>query len=348
MPTITGQPAVDVAIGLFFAFFLLSVLCSAINEAIATAFAWRSKTLLAALRSMLADDGAMPERARQSGDQATAPAAGTPAEPPKGDQGADDDAADTQGTILTQVLDHPLIRSQVNETDRRGVRRTVPSYLPSRTFALALLDTLTDEPDASDSAFVQAEKAIGNVDNPQVRGALTTLLADARGNVARFRDGVEGWFDATMARATGWYKRRTQLSLWVIAAVVTVAFNADAAQIASSLWKDPALRASVVAQAQKAVDDGDQSDLEKAKPNGSGGETLTTKIDSVRELGLPLGWSTDKSDPRWPDDTVGWLAKIAGLLATVVALSLGAPFWFDLLGKVSRLKGTGTPPPKAG
>jgi hypothetical protein len=341
MPTITGQPALDVAIGLFFAFFLLSVLCSAINEAIATTFAWRSKTLLAALRSMLADDSPMPERAKQSADHATAPAAGTP-KPPKGDQGADDD---TQGTILTRVLDHPLIRSQVNETDRRGVRRVVPSYLPSRTFALALLDTLTDERDASDNAFVQAEKAVGEVDNPQVKGALSTLLADARGNVDRFRDGVEGWFDATMARASGWYKRRAQLSLWVIAAVVTVAFNADAAHIASSLWKDPALRASVVAQAQKAVDDGDQSDLEKAKPNGTEGETLTTKIDRVRELGLPLGWSTDKSDPRWPDDTVGWLAKIAGLLATVVALSLGAPFWFDLLGKVSRLKGTGAPPP---
>ena len=330
MPTITGQPAVDVAIGLFFAFFLLSVLCSAINEAIATTFAWRSKTLLAALRSMLADGGPMPERAKQSGDQATLPDA--------------DPASGTQGTILTRVLDHPLIRSQVNETDRRSVRRAVPSYLPSRTFALALLDTLADEPDASDNAFVQAEKAIGNVDNPQVKGALSTLLADARGDVNRFRNGVERWFDATMARASGWYKRRTQLSLWVIAAVVTVAFNADAAQIASSLWKDPALRASVVAQAQKAVDDGDQSDLEKAKPNGTEGETLTTKIDRVRELGLPLGWSTDKSDPRWPDDTVGWLAKIAGLLATVVALSLGAPFWFDLLGKVSRLKGTGAQP----
>jgi hypothetical protein len=332
MPTITGQPAVDVAIGLFFAFFLLSVLCSAINEAIATAFAWRSKTLLAALRSMLADDGPMPERAKQSGDQATLPDA-VP-------------AGGTQGTILTRVLDHPLIRSQVNETDSRRVRRAVPSYLPSRTFALALLDTLTDETDAPDNAFVQAEKAVGRVDNAQVKGALSTLLADARGNVDRFRDGVEGWFDATMARASGWYKRRAQLSLWVIAAVVTVAFNADAAQIASSLWKDPALRASVVAQAQKAVDSGDQSDL--AKPNRTEGETLTTKIDRVRELGLPLGWSTDKADPRWPDDTVGWLAKIAGLLATVVALSLGAPFWFDLLGKVSRLKGTGASPAKAG
>jgi hypothetical protein len=39
MPEITGQQALDVAIGLILVFFLLSVVCSAINEAFATALA---------------------------------------------------------------------------------------------------------------------------------------------------------------------------------------------------------------------------------------------------------------------------------------------------------------------
>ncbi len=34
----------------------------------------------------------------------------------------------------------------------------------------------------------------------------------------------------------------------------------------------------------------------------------------------------------------------AGLLLTTFAISLGAPFWFDLLGKVSNIKGTGKKP----
>jgi hypothetical protein len=41
------------------------------------------------------------------------------------------------------------------------------------------------------------------------------------------------------------------------------------------------------------------------------------------------------------------LGKILGLLVTGFALSLGAPFWFDLLGKVSNLRGAGPAAPTA-
>jgi hypothetical protein len=353
MPSITGQPAVDVAIGLFFAFFLLSVLCSAINEAIATALAWRSQTLLAALRSMLADASAEPVRVRQKNGEATDPTAGTAAAQPE-DSGADR----APEPSITRLLDHPLIRSLADETSRSQLRRAVPSYIPSRTFALALLDTFTDKTDAPDDAFEQAKTAVGNIKNPHLSEALTTLLNDSRQSVAHFRDGIENWFDATMGRASGWYKRRTQLSLWVIGIVVTIALNADAGQIATALWKDPVLRASVVAQAQKAVDDGNTTDIPNASANSTTDKTnaksatdnttLTADLERIRQLKLPLGWSFKTSDPRWPDDVLGWLAKLLGLAATVVALSLGAPFWFDLLGKVSRLRGTGAEPKPAG
>ena len=341
MPSITGQPAVDVVIGLLFAFFLLSVVCSAVNEALATAFAWRSQTLLTALRSMLADDGATPVRVRQKAGEATDPIAGVP---PARPQGSSADPA-----LISRLLDHPLIRSLADETSRNELRRSVPSYIPSRTFALALLDTVTDKTDAPDDAFAKAEMAVDNLDNPHLKQALTTLLNDSRQTVAQFRDGIESWFDATMARASGWYKRRTQLSLWVIAIVVTVALNADAGQIATALWKDPVLRASVVAQAQKAVDDGNTTDLTNEGANSTTDKTtLTADLERVQQLKLPLGWTFETADPRWPDDAVGWLAKLLGLAATVVALSLGAPFWFDLLGKVSTLRGSGAAPKPAG
>lgn len=40
----------------------------------------------------------------------------------------------------------------------------------------------------------------------------------------------------------------------------------------------------------------------------------------------------------------GWLKKIVGLLLTVAAISVGAPFWFDLLNRVSSLRGDGVRP----
>ena len=50
---------------------------------------------------------------------------------------------------------------------------------------------------------------------------------------------------------------------------------------------------------------------------------------------LPLGWD------GMPDDFVGWFKTVLGWLITIAAVSLGAPFWFDLLGKVANLRGAG-------
>lgn len=55
MPDLSGFPALDVAIGLFFLYFLLSTISSSINEAIANLLGWRAKTLEDAIRSLVDD-----------------------------------------------------------------------------------------------------------------------------------------------------------------------------------------------------------------------------------------------------------------------------------------------------
>jgi hypothetical protein len=45
---------------------------------------------------------------------------------------------------------------------------------------------------------------------------------------------------------------------------------------------------------------------------------------------LPLGWGHPV-----PRDVVGWLGKLIGWVLSAVAISLGAPFWFDLLKKIA-------------
>jgi hypothetical protein len=39
-----------------------------------------------------------------------------------------------------------------------------------------------------------------------------------------------------------------------------------------------------------------------------------------------------------------WLVKVLGWLVTGLAVSLGAPFWFDLLNRVVDLRGAGRRP----
>jgi hypothetical protein len=53
---------------------------------------------------------------------------------------------------------------------------------------------------------------------------------------------------------------------------------------------------------------------------------------------LPLGWGPEN---RSAPSVLGVLEKIAGILLTAAALMLGAPFWFDVLGKVARLRSSG-------
>jgi hypothetical protein len=63
-------------------------------------------------------------------------------------------------------------------------------------------------------------------------------------------------------------------------------------------------------------------------------------VDEVNQFGLPLGWSHATSPHNVLWDGFG---KGLGLLVTAFALTLGAPFWFDLLGTISRLRASGPP-----
>ena len=316
MPDLTGSPAVDVAIGLIFLFFLLSLICSTVNELIAAVLGWRARFLEKGLRSMLSG-------------------------------GSDSAAAER---LLGQLASHPLISGKVGAAPDTSGSRRFPSYLNPRTFALTFLDTVAP-PDPADRAggqrdlLARARDYVATIPdaNDPVRRALTAFLDQAGGDVERFRTSVETWFDLTMDRVSGWYKRRTQIVLCVIAAVVTLVANADALQVGRGLWSDDAVRAAVVAQAQKAVDQGKATpDLQTGSVSKSA-DTLSAQVRQVSSLELPLGWSTDRADPRWFDSVWGSVGKVFGLLATMLALTLGAPFWFDLLGRVSRVRTTGKP-----
>ena len=47
------------------------------------------------------------------------------------------------------------------------------------------------------------------------------------------------------------------------------------------------------------------------------------------------------ANPTTPED---WWLKLLGLLITIGAISQGAPFWFDILNKVTNLRAAGRPP----
>jgi hypothetical protein len=326
VPDITASPAVDVALGLIFLFFLLSLICSTVSEFVAGVLSWRSRFLEDGLRSMLSGEHDTPEADALVKELAAHPL--------------------ISGKVATPATGRPRgLRGRVSDLRARLVRRrSFPSYLNSKTFALTFLDTVAPPEAGRDLDVLARARAYAETlpaDNP-VRRALVAFLDQAGKDVNRFRRSIETWFDLTMDRVSGWYKRRTQASLCVIAAIVTLVFNADALQVGRALWNDDAVRAAVVAQAQEVVEAG-EAEPDVGQGVSQSAETLAEQVADVRGLELPLGWSTNPEDPRWFDSAAGAVGKLLGLLATILALTLGAPFWFDLLGRVSRVRTTGKP-----
>jgi len=305
MPNVSGSAALDVLIGLFLIYFLLSIVCSAINEAIAAGFNLRARDLERGIRNLV------------------------------------EDPAHVEGFYATA-----RVKALFKPAGRIFGERA-PSYIPSRVFAMTLLDTFAPPAkDAESHDLVKRAKdkleagasSPGLPLNNTVRTLFEDALAEAGRDRDRFRAALERSFDEVMDRASGWYKRRVQLILFVIALGLVGAINADSFALGQRLWKDDALRAAVVSKATATANANKPTCTEK--PNATNpGKVAAECVDQIEELGIPLGW-TQATSPH-----SGWdgLGKVTGLLVTAFALSLGAPFWFDLLGKVARLRGSGPP-----
>jgi hypothetical protein len=210
--------------------------------------------------------------------------------------------------------------------DRMVGRDGKPSYISSRTFALALFDTLasTDPvPDSQDFASVRGK--VVEIPNGDLKRALLICMDSVDEDLDQARANVERWFEEAMVRVTGWYKRKMQLIIVGVAAAVSVALNIDSFEATNALWNDAALRDALVAAAQKDT-----------------GQALAGDLNVIGErlggLGLPLGWSSA------PEGLAASSAKVAGLMFTTVALSLGAPFWFDLLNRFMGVGSSGRAP----
>lgn len=264
--------------------------------------------------------------------------------------------------LAQRFYDHGLVRPLYREPHK------LPSYIPSRTFALALWNMATtaaaerpagDLPDRGSIAGVTndlktiREAVATHVPNAELRTAILTLIDEADGDIDRARRNIEEWYEAMMDRVAGWYKRRTTALMLALGFVLAAAVNADSVNLARTLARDGALRSSLVAAAQQRVASGRPGpmagDSDPQARDAAASANLREVRADVESLGLPIGWvratSGNAGDPRrMPTETSGWLIKLFGLLLTGFAVSQGAPFWFDLLNKFMTARSTVKPP----
>ncbi len=317
-----GSETIDTAIGLVFLFLLLSLVCSSIQEALETVLKYRARDLHRGIAEMLRD---------------------------KGGSG-----------LVAQFYEHPLINGLFRGDYDSQNLKNLPSYIPARTFSLALVDLLKPahvstevatgglQANTAVSPMFQLRSAVSSSPHDSVKRALLPLIDSAGGDVEQARRNIEDWYDGAMDRVSGWYKRRTQMIIAAVGFALAVLLNVDTIGVARYLNTNQTARSVIVAHAQFAKSPGAPSTQELTDPLGW----------LERQGGIPVGWVMVPEKGEMPDDfrhdwrrlpdtSTSWLMKMAGILLTTFSVTLGAPFWFDVLNRFMVVRSTVKPQEKS-
>jgi hypothetical protein len=236
--------------------------------------------------------------------------------------------------VAHQLFHHSLIKSITSNISG-------PSYIPGPMFASALLDLVApNQPGGPANVFASVRSDIAAIPSNSalapVRNSLLTLADNSNGDLSELRNRVGNWFDNAMDRVSGEYKRDAQKILFYIGLALAIILNADTFDIAR-IASTPQ-RTTATAQ---LLDNIQRQNLmpDLAKANSASRQELVKTLTPV----LPLGWTQSNC----PADWLGWLQKAIGMFLTAFMVSLGAPFWFDILDSIMNIRAAGPRPPDA-
>jgi hypothetical protein len=233
-----------------------------------------------------------------------------------------------------------------------------------------------DAPRGSD-AFTNLRRGVAalSVISPEVNQSLNALLlnieeyvGEKESKLAKARQNVEKWFDDSMDRVSGVFKRHAQWLALMIGLILAAGLNVDSVDLTLYLWREPSVRQALAEQATTF-----ELTPEELETNPE--EALQNFRNQFVGLSLPIGWGFTRVSttafyddqcqlfpgdgqafgipviasnlcitPPNSNDQANLGIKILGILLTALAARQGAPFWFDILKRVVNLRGTGANP----
>lgn len=330
----TGNVALDVFIGLLFVYALYSLFITTIVEIISTVFQLRARNLGRGIRRMLDDDNRV---------------------------------------VLSNVF---FKQARIKYMASGWLKLfNKPSYLQARNFSQAIIEMLDDQAENTSRKLelknLRGALEVSSIKDTQTGKFLLSLYRNANDDLEKFKESLEQWFDDTMERVKGWYKKCMLLITFITGLVIVAAFNADTIQIVKKLSKDPKAREQFVEMAtglaantaltDTLFDMGLRDKLLKGSVLKSkyGQDSLAfanfvtdsvysnavqvrkllyARMDSlyiISEQSQSI-LNFERSKHKWYIFD-SWL-NFLGCLITAIALTLGAPFWFDLLNKFIQLR----------
>lgn len=382
--------ALDVVIGIVFVYLLYALLASVIQEMSAHIFDLRAKMLKRGIKRML-EDGSKNE------------------------------------VFLNKFYNHPSVKYLAE----KRLLYDKPSYMSASSFSQTLIYLLRgDHWNRASDPGLEIENRISSglsayknlpantiLPNGQLPDDipydtlihLNNLFQNANGDLAKFKENLEKWYNDTMERVTGWYKRQTQVHLLVIGLIIAIIGNVDTVKIYHVLSTDDVARELIVKMAieQRESYATFLDRYRQTNPTDSVVEKLNLLNDSTFKTTYQLvfqdaknaqsilgtGWRSEKAlktldslkhlldvskqklaalkldtlaaakieiekldqqikkynEQRDGIKTFSWdkfdgFNSILGWSLTAIALSFGAPFWFDLLNKLINIRAAGKKP----
>jgi hypothetical protein len=216
--------------------------------------------------------------------------------------------------------------------------------------------------DTSSAVYTEIETAIHDENSPKYQtikeliNSLPPVIVDNIGTIAKraeyraksteegikiLQGELESYFDNSMQRAGGVYKRNAKGVAILIGITLAVGANADIFHIIDRLSKDMILREAIIYKAVQTIE----------TTNTKNVSNFNTK-EILNEISLPIGWTKEnlREQLNWRTNKVnGWsvvpvLTMITGWIVSGLAIAMGAPFWFDLLSKVMNVRNSGKLP----
>ena len=368
-----NNAVLNVVIGLVFIFLLYSLLATALHEALANIFQSRANTLYKGVKQMLTNRNLKQNTFALIGNFIRCKFIDLW-------QWLKSWVSDKEvKTLYNRFYHHPIIKNY-----GENAVFSKPSYLNPENFSSILIDTIKNlDPEkelltadfgtikdivyrysqdeqqknngtpakklASPNNFPAKVEIQDRVIDCETFKILNYHLNEAAGDLNVFKHRLEEWFNNSMDRVSGWYKRHTQFMLLLIGLFLAIGLNIDTIAITTYLSKHKQ-EAEILAN-MGAVAIKDTSFKPTTDPISQRNlRNLINENYSVSSL-LGLGWGNYNNNKTiwgkikyilYETFCESW-SRFLGFLITALAISLGAPFWFDLLSKIVNLRSSGKP-----
>jgi hypothetical protein len=219
-------------------------------------------------------------------------------------------------------MQHPWIQNlKPKKVNLFGKMRELKvAKIPTQTFGRVFFDVLAPGEDGK-GTLADVKNAINSLPAGKAKSHLTGLANAGVEKLEDARTGVESWFDEVMLNISSVYGQHARRIVMVISLALTIFLNVDTVKIVTNLWEAPTKRAIAAAQADEIL---------AAQSESVDITDVPALVNILESIEIPLFW-TPEDVPTTPK---GAAIKLSGLVITWVAVTQGAPFWYDVLKRL--------------